>query len=59
MHERKQGSQPKKQDDAIWNHDRDIAGGKLPMDASARKKLVADARGLSDRFGSGKQGSFL
>ncbi|EJD55130.1 hypothetical protein AURDEDRAFT_178939 [Auricularia subglabra TFB-10046 SS5] len=59
IHERAQGSQPKNKDDEIWNHDRDIARGGLPMDASARKKLVADAKGLSDRFGSGKQGSFL
>ncbi|KZW00680.1 hypothetical protein EXIGLDRAFT_720910 [Exidia glandulosa HHB12029] len=59
MHERTLAEKPTEKDDEIWNHDRDISKGKLPMDASSRKKLITDARGLSDRFGSGKSGSFL
>lgn len=29
------------------------------MDDKKREKFIQDARGLSDRFGSGKSGSFL
>ncbi|EKM60659.1 uncharacterized protein PHACADRAFT_246707 [Phanerochaete carnosa HHB-10118-sp] len=43
----------------IWDHSRDMAlGGKL-LDDKTRDKFIKDARGLSDRFGSGKSGSFL
>lgn len=59
IHQRSQAGKPKDVDDEIWNHDRDISKSKLPMDASSRQKLISDARGLSDRFGSGKGGSFL
>jgi hypothetical protein len=29
------------------------------MDDKSRDKLIQDARGLSDRFGTGKSGGFL
>ncbi|KAI0719076.1 hypothetical protein C8T65DRAFT_759921 [Cerioporus squamosus] len=44
---------------AFWDHSRDMAvGGKL-MDDRTRNKFISEARGLGDRFGSGKSGGFL
>ncbi|KAH7104791.1 hypothetical protein BKA62DRAFT_614774 [Auriculariales sp. MPI-PUGE-AT-0066] len=60
QHERMTAGQKEDKETAYWDHERDIVrGGRLPIDASARKKMINDARGLSDRFGSGKAGSFL
>ena len=59
-HDRLNPGQKQEKDNEIWNHERDIVrGGRLPMDESSRKKMISDARGLSDRFGSGSRGSFL
>ena len=44
---------------AIWDHGRDMALGGRLMDDSTRNKFIKDARGLSDRFGSGRSGGFL
>jgi len=33
-------------------------GGRL-MDEKDRRRIIQDSKGLSDRFGSGKGGSFL
>jgi hypothetical protein len=33
-------------------------GGRL-MDEKDRRRVIQDAKGLSDRFGAGKGGSFL
>ena len=44
---------------AFWDHSRDMAvGGKL-LDDKTRNKFIQEARGLGDRFGSGKSGGFL
>jgi hypothetical protein len=44
---------------AIWDHARDMSvGGKL-MDEKQRSKMISDAKGLSDRFGTGRSGGFL
>ena len=44
---------------AFWDHGRDMAvGGKL-LDDKSRNKFISEARGLGDRFGSGKSGGFL
>ncbi|KAI0662363.1 hypothetical protein C8Q70DRAFT_957809 [Cubamyces menziesii] len=42
----------------IWDHGRDMALGGRLMDDKTRDKFIREARGLGDRFGSGKS-SFL
>ncbi|KAK0239975.1 hypothetical protein EDD85DRAFT_949830 [Armillaria nabsnona] len=44
---------------AIWDHTRDMSIGGRLMDDSTRHKMLRDAKGLGDRFGAGKGGSFL
>ena len=44
---------------AIWDHSRDMAVGGRLMDDKDRRKVIQDSKGLSDRFGTGKGGSFL
>lgn len=44
---------------AIWDHSRDMSLGGRLMDDKQRQKLLHDARGLGDRFGTGKTGGFL
>lgn len=44
---------------AIWDHSRDMALGGRLMDDKTRNKFISEARGLGDRFGSGKSGGFL
>ncbi|KAH8101416.1 hypothetical protein BXZ70DRAFT_933003 [Cristinia sonorae] len=43
----------------IWEHSRDMALGGRLMDDKSREKMIKDARGLGDRFGTGKSGGFL
>ncbi|KAI0697147.1 hypothetical protein BC835DRAFT_1270798 [Cytidiella melzeri] len=43
----------------IWDHGRDMALSGRLMDDSSRDKYIKDARGLGDRFGTGKSGGFL
>jgi hypothetical protein len=44
---------------AIWDHGRDMALSGRLMDDKQRDRIVKDSKGLGDRFGSGKGGSFL
>jgi len=44
---------------AIWDHSRDMALSGRLMDDGSREKFIREARGLGDRFGSGKSGGFL
>jgi hypothetical protein len=44
---------------AIWDHGRDMSLGGRLMDDNTRNKMVRDAKGLGDRFGTGKSGGFL
>ena len=44
---------------AIWDHTRDMGLGGRLMDEKDRRRAIQDAKGLSDRFGAGKGGSFL
>ncbi|KAG7090559.1 hypothetical protein E1B28_009667 [Marasmius oreades] len=46
-------------DKAIWDHSRDMALGGRLMDDNSRDKMIRDARGLGDRFSTGKRGGFL
>ncbi|KAG6848114.1 hypothetical protein H0H87_004082, partial [Tephrocybe sp. NHM501043] len=43
-----------KEDLGIWDHSRDMSLGGRLMDDSKRAKLIREAQGLGDRFGSGK-----
>lgn len=43
----------------IWDHSRDMALSGRLMDDKSRDKFIREARGLGDRFGSGKSGGFL
>ena len=43
----------------IWDHARDMAVGGRLMDEKDRRRIIQDAKGLSDRFGASKGGSFL
>jgi len=60
------GSKDKKKDGekdegppVIWDHGRDMALSGRLMDDKSRDKMIKDARGLGDRFGTGKSGGFL
>jgi len=44
---------------AIWDHSRDMGLGGRLMDEKDRRRAIQDAKGLSDRFGASKGGSFL
>jgi hypothetical protein len=44
---------------AIWDHSRDMALGGRLMDDKDRRRIIQDAKGLSERFGESKGGSFL
>jgi len=44
---------------ALWDHTRDMGLGGRLMDDKSREKMIKDARGLGDRFGTGKSGGFL
>lgn len=41
---------------AFWDRDRDMGLGGRLMDDSTRDKFIREAKGLGDRFGSGKSG---
>lgn len=43
----------------IWDHSRDMGLGGRLMDDEKRSKMLKEAKGLGDRFGSGKGGGFL
>ncbi|KAG1741878.1 uncharacterized protein EDB91DRAFT_1026366, partial [Suillus paluster] len=43
----------------IWDHERDMSLGGRLMDDKQRKKMLLDAKGLGERFGSGRSGGFL
>jgi hypothetical protein len=44
---------------AIWDHGRDMGVGGRLLDDSSRNKMIKDAKGLGDRFSSGRSGGFL
>ncbi|KAF9527116.1 hypothetical protein CPB83DRAFT_856774 [Crepidotus variabilis] len=43
----------------IWDHSRDMGLGGRLMDDDKRDKMLKEAKGLGDRFGSGRSGGFL
>ena len=44
---------------SIWDHARDMALGGRLMDEKDRRRIIQDSKGLSERFGESKSGSFL
>jgi hypothetical protein len=55
-------NKPEVEDDpqkAIWDHSRDMGLGGRLMDDDKRNQMIREAKGLGDRFGSGKAGGFL
>ncbi|KAF9024555.1 hypothetical protein BDZ89DRAFT_954644 [Hymenopellis radicata] len=44
---------------AIWDHSRDMSLGGRLMDDGKRNKMLHEAKGLGDRFGTGTSGGFL
>ncbi|KAF7311410.1 hypothetical protein MKEN_01042900 [Mycena kentingensis (nom. inval.)] len=43
---------------AIWDRDRDMGLGGRLMDAEKRNKMIKEAKGLGDRFSTGKSGGY-
>ena len=56
---RRGDSGDKEEPPAFWDHSREMALGGRLMDEKTRGKFIQEARGLGDRFGSGKSGGFL
>ena len=48
-----------KQQPVIWEHSRDMAIGGRLIDDEKRSKMLKEAKGLGDRFNSGRSGGFL
>ena len=44
-------------DDVIWDRDRDLGAGRV-MDSTSRAMYIKDAKGLGDRFGTGRKGRY-
>ncbi|KAG8926156.1 hypothetical protein FRC03_010733 [Tulasnella sp. 419] len=62
MHSKAEAKKAKNEDEAppaIWDRDRDMGLGGRLMDEKSRSKLIKDARGLGDRFGHSKGGSYM
>lgn len=57
--ETKRKKEAQEESAGIWDHSRDMAVGGRLMDEKDRRRVIKDAKGLSDRFGAGKGGSFL
>jgi hypothetical protein len=49
----------KNENPVIWDHARDMGMGGRLMDDQKRSKFIKEARGLGDRFSSGKSGGFM
>lgn len=59
QHSSKTGDGDDESEKAIWDHSRDMSLGGRLMDDHKRNQMIREAKGLGDRFGSGKGGSFL
>ncbi|KAJ7744171.1 hypothetical protein B0H16DRAFT_995349 [Mycena metata] len=58
MHARAGGGDEKDEKKGIWDRDRDMALSGRLMDDDKRNKMLKEAKGLGDRFGTGKTGGF-
>ncbi|KAL4254929.1 GPALPP motifs-containing protein 1-like protein [Abortiporus biennis] len=62
QHSSKLATDPKDKEEGppvIWDHSRDMGVGGRLMDDKTRDKFIKEARGLGDRFGTGRSGGFL
>ena len=50
---------PEEEPAGIWDHARDMSLGGRLMDEKDRRRIIQDAKGLSERFGESKSGNFL
>jgi len=57
--EREKDDDKESEPSVIWDHARDMSLGGRLMDDKQRQKLLRDAKGLGERFGSGRSGGFL
>ncbi|KAG2340302.1 hypothetical protein BDR05DRAFT_890106 [Suillus weaverae] len=57
--EKEEETHKQSESSVIWDHERDMSLGGRLMDDKQRQKLLRDAKGLGERFGSGRGGSFL
>ncbi|KAK7038027.1 GPALPP motifs-containing protein [Favolaschia claudopus] len=58
MHSRAGKGEEKDEHKAIWDRDRDMGLGGRLMDDDKRTKMIKEAKGLGDRFATGKTGGF-
>ncbi|KAJ7019498.1 hypothetical protein C8F04DRAFT_997618 [Mycena alexandri] len=58
MHARAGKGDEKDEKKGIWDRDRDMALSGRLMDDDKRNKMLKEAKGLGDRFGTGKTGGF-
>jgi hypothetical protein len=58
MHARGGKGDEKDDKKGIWDRDRDMALSGRLMDDGKRNKMIKEAKGLGDRFGTGKTGGF-
>ncbi|KAJ7474141.1 hypothetical protein FB451DRAFT_1248023, partial [Mycena latifolia] len=61
MHAKSKPGEKDAEDDGkskIWERDRDMALSGRLMDDTRRNKMIAEAKGLGERFGTGKTGGF-
>lgn len=62
MHTTSRPSKPSSADSdapGIWDHSRDMAVTGRLIDDATRNRMIRDARGLGDRFGSSKSGRYM
>ncbi|KAJ7773645.1 hypothetical protein DFH07DRAFT_139142 [Mycena maculata] len=58
MHKAEQEDDEERRKKGIWDRDRDMALSGRLMDDGKRNKMIKEAKGLGDRFGTGKTGGF-
>lgn len=58
VHQSAQASNPDPKDDVIWDRERDMGSAGKLLDQRQRSKMIAEAKGLGERFGSGKRGKY-
>ncbi|KAJ7680703.1 hypothetical protein DFH06DRAFT_427041 [Mycena polygramma] len=59
LHARARRGDEKDQNRGIWDRDRDMALSGRLIDDAKRRKMLQEAKGLGDRFGTGKTGGFF
>jgi hypothetical protein len=57
--EGRKAKDPNEEPSGLWDHARDMSTGGRLMDERDRRKLINDAKGLSERFGAGSGGGYL